>query len=681
MHLRCPLSFWRLFPGLLGLTLLWAGGCNRRPDHLPQADLREELRAIAGLDLFSETGRQGAVQELRGLLEDHREETMVLLGELGPQWMHLADLLASTALDGLRKGRPEEANGLLELGLRLQPHHALCNGVKGIERAMQGHYGEARAYLEKADAWQLANPWIDHALGSLLLQSPRSADKARGKWLLKRVVASGHKDLAPAAALLMLTAPGLPIMGLEPTTWLDALEESGLLRQMKPPQLRGLMQRVAPASLALSLRVGDTLWKHPEASSEDRLAVARGQLLVGNTGFAETVLRESPTIAGPTGGSLPALLYLAKGEAAACLEALATNPGQLSGADANIIYRHFLPRAQLPISEEAALLEHGLLHEPLDSPLRFVLLSRLVSLNPLQGDRWARHAIKTWGPEEPLETARWLASVGRETSALALLEALDDDRALLALAEIHLSKGHTGPAQEALSTYKGLAKRSSSLAGWHLLMARCTTLGGEASAARGHWDAARKEALATGDYATFKNLGVLALECGWPDQARESLQLAYDAGVEMSVPQLVLLQDLTLQGHGAAPAIRIASSLRLREPDNGEFLNALAYLSFLTGKGAEPLLEDLRSLVQRDPDVVSYRLTLAFGLLQSGRPIEALRLLEQGHLDWQRLGNRSRLVYALVLQGADERVLAAGLAASVQRDRLIAEELGLLEGI
>lgn len=667
---------------LLGLAALLAvTGCGRPPGPLSQAALREQLLLMKGLDLSSETDRLNGVRRLKGLLED-QPDTLALLRELGPAWLQLPDLLASTALDSLRKGNPEEAEGLLELGLSLQPHHPLCNGIRGIEKAMRGQYGEARAYLEKADAWQLANPWIDHALGSLLLQSPRSADKARAKWLLKRVVTSSHEVLAPVAALLLLSNPALPIMGDEATPWIDQLENGGLLHGLTPAQLRSLSHRLARHSLPPSLRVGRVLWEHPEATLEDRLAIARGHLLIGNTAYAKAFMEEYAVPEAPEIGALPALLHVAEGEASAALERLRDQAGQLSTPDATILFRHLLPIAQIPISEEVALLEHGLLHEALDPPLRWALLSRLVSLRPLQVDRWAEFVRDTYAPAEPIEAARWLASVKRIEAALELLAAQRGDRrALLATAEIAVGRKDFAAAGLALAAYRALPGTAERLGQWHILMARCALGQEQEGAARQHWESARAEGQRTGDYALLKNLGILAVESGWPTLGRECLQLAYDAGIALSVPQLILLQELTLQQEGAEAALRVAASLHAQEPSNGEFLNTLAYLSFLSGNTGPALLDDLRLLVRREPDVTAYRLTLAFGTLQAGQQWEALRLLEQGNLDWQRLGNRSRLIYALVLQGADQGVLAAGMAASVERQRLIPEEVALLEGI
>jgi hypothetical protein len=647
-------------------------GCGR-PEPAGDDRLRADILPLKALNLAREEDRLEGVQRLEGLLEQDSHATMESLRAMGPDWIQLPDLLASTALAALRQGYLDTATEILGLSLALQPHHPLSNGIKGIELALRRHPA-ARQYLEKADAWNQANPWIDHALGSLLLQSPQSADQARGKWLLQRVIATQHGELSLAAATLLLAHPSLPFVNREATVWLETLDQANRLQTLPADHLRFIGNRLAKRDLALGKRIGAILWERSTANGDDRQAIARWFLLSGDTTYGDQLLQDASDSTEAFG--LQALLYLAKGQSVACLEHLAKGPTQLSEADAEVLYRQLLPQAGLPISEETALIEHGLLEQPLRPPLRFALLSRMVALGPLQTDRWARLLKERWIADDPIAAARWLASIGDHDGALAVLDDMPATPSTALLKGDLLVRAER--PDDAIQTLLSLTDASPDR---EYLLARAEGARGDVEAARRYWTSAHSTALQHCHYRSLKNLGILAWEWDWPERARESLLAAHDAGIEMSLPQLILLQELTLGQQGAGAARRIAASLHRRYPNNPELLNAFAYLSSLAGYPTESLLADLREALRRQPDIQEYRLTLAFLTLQSGRQWEALRLLEQGNLDWKGLGNRSRLIYALVLHGADQGLLADGIAASVDRTTLTAEEIELLEKI
>ena len=146
----------------------------------------------------------------------------------------------------------------------------------------------------------------------------------------------------------------------------------------------------------------------------------------------------------------------------------------------------------------------------------------------------------------------------------------------------------------------------------------------------------------------------------------------------MSLPQFMLLQELSLAHGGTQSALRIAKMLHEQIPADPTLFNNFAYFNFLSGTQKDEDLKKMEKLVQKYPDVTEYRLTLALGKLQAGYPKEAMQLLGNVSLDWERISNRSRLVYTAVLNGNGQNALATGLATSVQTERLAPEEIELL---
>jgi hypothetical protein len=123
----------------------------------------------------------------------------------------------------------------------------------------------------------------------------------------------------------------------------------------------------------------------------------------------------------------------------------------------------------------------------------------------------------------------------------------------------------------------------------------------------------------------------------------------------------------------------VASFLSETFPDNEIHKNNLSYFKFLAEEDIEKHVEIMRNLTERNPDITHYQLTLALGLLKSGRQNEAARLIRNTAINWAEADNRAQLIYAIILSANDQRIVAEGLIQNIDMEGLILEEKALLE--
>lgn len=659
------------------LIVTICSACNPGTETSEVRQVRHEIRQIQALDRDASDARKQVLNALYELIEKDPPRRIPLLINQCKDWIELPDLLASLALERIQEGQIQKAYGLLEASLELHPTNALSKGILGIAKAMQRDYQQARDLLEEAESWQFQNPWIDHALGSILLQSRTPADRARAKVLLLRVVEENHHKLSLPAALLLLTSDRVPIYSSDINNCMPILNsyKSTVLAPdfLSPPQLDILTQRILPISNQYASELAERFLSNKDAPTTIKRKLAVQLLAAGTSQPIRSWLDIEPQDLDQELTPLRVIAAISEDRFQEAVEHLKEHHGMFYPDELEIFFTHIIPKAALTLSEEATLIEHCLLHESMPAFLTLQLVTRITSITPLHTEKWIQFLIEHTLDDLPVETALWIASSNELDKAVeALRSHLDDGMAHLAMAEVYLLQKSPDKAEKILqkSTENNPAKG--------YLLTRCAQARGDLTEAQSLWNNAYEKAFHRGDYAVLKNLGILAYQCGWSDLAHAALNEVYNAGAPMSLPQLMLLQELSLAHEGTQSARRIAKMLHEQIPEDPTLFNNFAYYNFISGTQDNADLAEMEKLVQKYPDVTEYRLTLALGKLQAGFPKEAMQLLANVSMDWEKMSNRSRLVYTAVLNGNGQSALATGLATSVQTERLAAEEIELL---
>jgi tetratricopeptide (TPR) repeat protein len=193
------------------------------------------------------------------------------------------------------------------------------------------------------------------------------------------------------------------------------------------------------------------------------------------------------------------------------------------------------------------------------------------------------------------------------------------------------------------------------------------------------WKEAYQGVVGTNRFPLMKNLGLLALQLDQPVNAMQSLYTAFSAGIPFNEIQAGKLIGLTMEYGSLRQAIQVADYLAGRFSDSPVHQNNLAYFRFLAEEQVEESVEVMRGLVEEYSDIPQFRLTLALGLVKSGRSNEANRLLKSTNINWQETSTRGLLIYCVVLAASDQQTLAQGLLQSLDTEVLIPEEKALLE--
>lgn len=652
--------------------------CTPGLEHPNARQLTHEIRQIQAFEGKGEDARKQVLKELYEFIEKNPQSRIPLLTSQGKNWIELPDLLASLALERLQEGQIQKAHELLEASLELHPTNALSKGILGIAKAMQRDYQQARDLLEEAESWQFQNPWIDHALGSILLQSQTPSDRARAKVLLLRVVGENHDKLSLPAALLLLTSDRVPIYSSDVSNCMPILNtyKSTVLAPdfLSPPQLAILAQNILPFSDEYASELAQTLLSKKGTPKTIKRKLALQLLAAGISRPIESWLDLDSQKLDQELTPLRVIAAISEGQFQEAIEHLQKNRGMFRPDELKILFTQVIPKAALTLSEEATLIEHCLLNESIPAFFTLQLISRITSITPLHTEKWIQFSIEHTLDEIPVETALWIASNKDFDKAVkALSNHLDDDKAIHAMAEVYLMKGFPKKAEEVL---QGSTEKNPAQA---YLLTRCAQARGDFTGAQSLWNNAYEKAFHNGDYTVLRNLGILASQCGWSDIALATLNEVYNAGAPMSLPQLMLLQELSLAHEGTQSARRIAKMLHEQIPTDPTLFNNFAYYNFISGTQDNAGLAEMEKLVQKYPDVTEYRLTLALGKLQAGFPKEAMQLLANVSMDWEKMSNRSRLVYTAVLNGNGQNALATGLATSVETERLAPEEIELLD--
>jgi hypothetical protein len=139
-----------------------------------------------------------------------------------------------------------------------------------------------------------------------------------------------------------------------------------------------------------------------------------------------------------------------------------------------------------------------------------------------------------------------------------------------------------------------------------------------------------------------------------------------------------------LQQSGQTRDLRnLLAETSARTPHDPAPRNDLAYLNLLLGENIESSLQTAHELVRSQPTFLSYRVTLALGLLKTNRPDEALSLLQVlPHERWMQsdIPDAWKTVYVAALARQKSSASQADqIRATIQFSKLRDEERALLD--
>ncbi len=164
------------------------------------------------------------------------------------------------------------------------------------------------------------------------------------------------------------------------------------------------------------------------------------------------------------------------------------------------------------------------------------------------------------------------------------------------------------------------------------------------------------------------------------DVAQEALsRLASLPGSQKeALQQLVVVQQMRGRTRDMREALEKLARLT---PEDPAVRNDLAYANILLGEKIETSVADARRLLQDAPAFLSYRVTLAAGLLRQGKPQEALELFRGIPITWAAARAGTRVAFAAVLRAnkmqAEAQLVLEGL--DLKQQGILPEERTLLE--
>jgi len=622
--------------------------------------------------------------------EDHRRG-QALLRENAFSLRRLPQHLATAAMELVENQETEAGLKALALARKNFPNDPAVLSASGAVAFLGGRREDARRLLEQAENWRTENSRTDFYLGGLLIDSDNTADRARGKSLLLRVVAEAGGDLPERAGLALLVNRSLPITENEKAELLGVLKTEGTFRTGNPhlnaEVLRVLANIATESRPDMALSLADLLLEYPGSTREDQLGYVDLAQELDNFEAARKRLEELRKLKGFSESDqrriqrLTLLQHVAENrymEAEQLWDRLTrlSKPGEILAP----FIASMLGKAQLSNEAERLFLEK-FLELPVRNPnLSISVLNRLMQIRPVQEGRWIDYATREILPLAPVRVAAWLTSMNEQKAVIPVLEEREaplhpeEKRILL---EAYLAEEETAKAGDLLPGLKD--NLPSALFAFY--ETRYHLQNGNLDAALESWNAAHNAALASNALALLKNIGFLAIRMKQPVNALQSLYTAFTAGVPFSRQQASQLQNLTLAHGTLRQTLGIATDLVERYPEDPDLLNNLSYFRFIANEEIDRHIAIMRDLVEDDPGNVSYNLTLSLGLLQSGREREANKVLERSSVAWNDADPRQKMIYAAVLTANGQRVVAQGLLQNLDEEVLIPEERALLDSL
>ena len=617
------------------------------------------------------------------------ESTQALLKAHSREFPKLPRQLSDAALELFKMKNTDAGLSALSTARELYPNDPDVLGVTGVIAFLGGRPLDARQFLEEAESWRQHRPLVDFYLGGILILSESAADKTRGKNLLMRVVNGNDPEFRELAGLSLLGNGNIPMIREDIEKVFNTLSEDSVFRTENPnlsaEVIRVLLNRIVPYMPNEALSLADLLIKYPGSSDEDRLGVIQLAQRLGNTGKAEEYLSTLDEENRFEEGSEAAMrlerikaVQLIMGQQfeqglQAVQEILATQPN--SPAIQNLF--ESVMAFELPLE-----IERALLRSYLDLPVASVrsslsVIARLIEIDPLGEDQWIEYATENLLHREPVRVGQWLTTIGAAEKIISSLssKAEKSSNEYLLLVNSYLE---VEDPENALAALK-LSQQDIDPTVVAYLKARILAQQEKDAEAFDYWKDAYQGATTGKTFPLLKNLGILAINLNQNVSALQALYTAFSSGIPFSSAEAGELLNLTLKYGNLQQSIEVTQYLVEKNPGEAGYLNNLSYFQFLAEEKVEDAVEKMRTIVEASPDVPEFRLTLALGLLKTGRINEADRLIQSTNVDWNKMGTRGQMIYAAVLAATEKRVLAEGLIQNMDLEELIPEEKALLE--
>lgn len=668
-----------------------AGAGNGQLDLAAMDSLEGEAldKALAGLFSSSELPKDQEKAFLAWLFIRHPGKGESLVRENAQKIANLPWHIGDTALSLVKARQSEAGLRLLALGRQLYPNDPDITGISGVVAFLAGNKLEARRLLEAAESWRQNRPIVDFYLGGILVTSEKVADLTRGKKILMQLVGGTDPELQELAGLTLLTNTRIPMIRDDIVTTYTRLDEAGVFHLDNPnlsaDALRIITNRLVPVVPEEAMQLAELLLTYPGTQLDDRLGLvqlAQSMRQTAKAGeFLDPLEDDRTGLDAAQQARLDRLLAVQHFQEEAYDEGLEALRGILAGdaPDFTALQETFstLTRGQLPMDTERQLLRLYL-QMPVQEVVNSIqVVRRLVSIDPLQEQTWIDYAMDQLFEKNPLLVGEWLTTIGATEVIAAALEGRDtltSDESLL-LVNTYLDQDDPAQAQALLDSPRASFEAPIR----PFLQCRVLLAEGKPEEAAVYWEEAHQAILGSNRYPLLKSLGFLAIELNQPVNAMQSLYTALAAGIPFNPGQAGQLLELTLKYGNLQQSIEVAEYLAASQPGSPVAQNNLAYFKFLAESSVDESLETMRKLVEEYPDIHQFSLTLALGLIKSGRTNEANRLIQSTNIDWNNTSNRGRLIYAVVLAATNQRVVADGLIANLDMADLIPEEKALLE--
>ena len=209
----------------------------------------------------------------------------------------------------------------------------------------------------------------------------------------------------------------------------------------------------------------------------------------------------------------------------------------------------------------------------------------------------------------------------------------------------------------------------------HLYLFRAHTEIGNEEIAQSHWDRAllpgsdvSKRRFQAGNYAEKLSLY---------EYARQAYrQLARNPNT--AERGYALLMRVARKENSMKNMKALLKQMQEEYPHNKRLQNDVNYYHILEGKSFDQTLQKAFNLYQESPNTMAYRITLAFGLLRSGKNEKAYQLIHFPDLDWSQYYPHWQIVAALTMKMNDKTKQLNSLLENMRSQSLLSEERALL---
>lgn len=175
-------------------------------------------------------------------------------------------------------------------------------------------------------------------------------------------------------------------------------------------------------------------------------------------------------------------------------------------------------------------------------------------------------------------------------------------------------------------------------------------------------------------------LAVEALISGERDFALKVMEKRFTDGIGEDAPYEACERYFlaTIMNKRTEEGLAIAEQIKRRFPAQFAARNNVAYLKLLLKRNVEETARELNELTKEGPPIPTFRATLALARLRVGKANESLAAITEGGAPIYR-DDADKAVCVAILRANGKTDTAMELAKSVQIDRLLPEEVALLE--